>query len=197
MHEFEKQALFAKAVGALRHPLDEAARKALETGFRRKKFDILNEKIIRKGILEPLKFDKAVEIGSRFVFFPKKTYRGLDPVRKIAPRQAGKKMTELAADNPEVIALMALPLRGGTVPGYMVAKSALYKFLDVPTPGHMRHLRQREKIMDVAKTTGTAIGLGAAGIAGHRAASNRQGKKKKRAEMYKATADELQKIAMR
>lgn len=199
MHEFEKEALMAKALGRVRHPLDEAARKALETGFRKKKFEVLNEKIIRKGILEPLKLDKAVETGTRYAFFPKKTYKGFDPVRKYAPRGAGKKAVELLADNPELIPLLAMPLRGGTVPGYMVGKSFLYRTLGVPSPGHMRHLRQRQHIMDIAKTTGAGVGLGAGGVAGHRMESSRQekrDKKNKRAEMYKATADELQKIAV-
>jgi hypothetical protein len=110
------------------------------------------------------------------------------------------------ADNPEVIPAAVTPLVGGAIPAYMVAKSAIYKGLKIPTPGHMRHLKQKAKHKEIAIATGVGVGATAAGIAGHQAMGKKQKKGKarrsrearsaKRAEMYKYAALELQKTAV-
>lgn len=214
----EKQALSAKLLKYVRHPLNKAKRTEWEHWFRNAKFDKFHEGLMKKKILLPLKADKGVEKATRFIFFPKKRGSLPDPVRSYAPRAAGKKAVELVADNPEAIAASFIPVPGASL-AYLGGKSALYKALNIPTPSHIRHLREKKRYYDIVKSTAIGAGLAGSGIAGHQALKSRQERSNKvkrreelrnsrkaltagpsrtakRAEMYKSAAEELQKIAV-
>ena len=205
MSEMEKQAIVAKLVGLLRHPTDKISRKALENSFRMRKHEVINENLV-KG-LRKLKVDKAVERVSRHVFFPRKSMTSkVDPLKWAVPKITGSSAVNTIADNPEIIPMLGTPLIGGAIPLYMVAKSAIYKGLNIPTPSHLRHLRQRKKHMEIAVATGAGAGMAVGGVAGHTALSKKQRSRKaresrvrsrsKRAQMYKSAAAELQRMAL-
>lgn len=200
--------LTAKLVARARHPLNAGKRQLLETGMRNALFEGVNENLLRLG--QKAKIDKGLEEVSKFVFFPKKrTVTGLggaDPVRRFGSKAFGRKSLELIADNPELLPVAAVPIPGATI-GYLGAKAGLYKLLNIPTPGHMRHLRQRQKMIDIAKTVAAGTGAVGAGVVGKKALEGQQKKRKRReqararkerrAAMYKSAAEEITKISMK
>lgn len=197
----EKRALMAKAYGHIRHPINRVAGDAAEAAFRKRKFEAINERLVRG--LEKAKIDKATEGAARYIFFPKRGKSVLpDPIRKMGPKAFGKKTVEMMADNPELLPVAAAaPYAAPWLPAptlaYLGAKSSLYKFMNVPTPGHMRHIRQRERMYDIAKDTGMGAGMIGAGMTARSKIKKRQKAKKMadRSIMYKAAADELRLMA--